>query len=131
MESRKLMSSAAIVFAAGGLACTFAPQELLAALGGAPATPGLVLGVQALGAAWLGFGLLDWHARGAPFGGIYGRPVALGNFLHLAVIAMALLKAAWAAPSMPLVGATLLTAGFAAAFGRTLFGAADPAPGRA
>jgi hypothetical protein len=130
MDSRKLMSSAAIVFAVGGLACTFAPQELLAALGSAAAAPGVVLCVQALGAAWLGFGLLDWHARGAPFGGIYGRPVALGNFLHLAVIAMALLKAAWATPSMPLVGATLLAAGFAAAFGRTLIGAAGPVSGR-
>ena len=65
MDSRKLMSSAAIVFAVGGLACTFAPQELLAALGSAAAAPGVVLCVQALGAAWLGFACSDGSRRRA------------------------------------------------------------------
>jgi hypothetical protein len=129
MNSRRLMASAAIAFAAAGLACTFAPRELLAAAGaGDKAAAGLVLGVQALGAAWLGFALLDWHARGAPFGGIYGRPVALGNFLHFTVIAMALAKQAWAVPVMPGIAAAVLAAGFALAFGRLLFGPVPKLP---
>ena len=73
------------------------------------------------GAAWLGFALLDWHARGAPFGGIYGRPVALGNFLHFTVIALALAKAAAATPTGALVALAVLAAAFALAFGRVLF----------
>ena len=127
MDTRKLMGGAAAVLAAGGLACTFAPAELLAAAGlAAPPAP-VALAMQALGAAWLGFALLDWHARGAPFGGIYGRPVALGNFLHFAVIAMALAKAAFAAPSPPLLAAGAVAAGFALAFGRVLFWHEAPA----
>ena len=124
MNSRLLMSVTAALLAAGGLACSFAPQELLA-LVGAPAPPGLVLGVQALGAAWLGFALLDWNARGAPFGGIYGRPVALGNFLHFAVIALALAKAAFAVPTLAMLGTTAIAAALVIAFGAVIFG---PAP---
>ena len=121
VNTRILMTCAAILLAAGGLACTFAPAELLAAAGlpGAPAP--VVLVVQALGAAWLGFALLDWHARGAPFGGIYGRPIALGNFLHFTVIAVALAKAAFAASTLPLAAMTLVVAVLALAFGRVLF----------
>ncbi len=127
MNSRMLMTVTAALLAVGGLACSFAPQELLGGLGdvGASASPALVLGVQALGAAWLGFALLDWNARGAPFGGIYGRPVALGNFLHFAVIALALAKDAGAAPLAGVLIATAIAAALAIGFGLLLFG---PAP---
>lgn len=120
MNTRTLMSAAAVVLALGGLGCTFAPVELLGAMDVAAAAPAALV-VQALGAAWLGFALLDWHARGAPFGGIYGRPVALGNFLHFTVVAAALLKAASAAPAAPLIGLAALSTAFALAFGGVLF----------
>ncbi len=126
MNSRYLMSATAALLALLGLACSFAPQELLVLIK-TPVLPGLVLVVQALGAAWLGFALLDWHARGAPFGGIYGRPVALGNFLHFAVLAMAVGKVALSAPvpASGLLAAAAVPALFAAAFGALVFG---PAP---
>lgn len=124
MNSRLLMSVTAALLAVLGLTCSFAPQELLG-LVGAPAPPPAVLCIQALGAAWLGFAILDWNARGAPFGGIYGRPVALGNFLHFAVIAAALAKAAFAAPAAGVLGATATAAVLALAFGALVFG---PAP---
>jgi len=124
MNPRLLMTVTAALLAGLGLACSFAPQELLG-LVGATASPALVLGVQALGAAWLGFALLDWNARGAPFGGIYGRPVALGNFLHFAVIALALAKAAFAMPTLAMLATTAIAATLATAFGAVIFG---PAP---
>ena len=124
MNPRLLMTVTAALLAGLGLACSFAPQELLG-LVGATVSPTLVLGVQALGAAWLGFALLDWHARGAPFGGIYGRPVALGNFLHFAVIALALAKAAFAMPTLAMLATTAIAATLATAFGAVIFG---PAP---
>ena len=127
MNTRMLMGAAAAVLAAGGLACTFAPQELLAAAG-SPSSPAvLVLGVQALGAAWLGFALLDWHARGAPIGGIYGRPVALGNFLHFVVIGLAAAKAAITAPTTPAMTAAVVACSLAVGFGLALFGPLPPA----
>jgi hypothetical protein len=126
MNSRLLMTLTAALLAVLGLACSFAPQELLALVGApAPPAPSLVLVVQALGAAWLGFAILDWNARGAPFGGIYGRPVALGNFLHFAVIALGLAKGAFAAPAAGAIIVTVVAAAFALAFGALVFG---PAP---
>jgi hypothetical protein len=120
MSSRLLMCLTALAFAVLGLACTFAPQELLG-LAGAPALPALVLGVQAIGACYLGLATIDWMARGAPFGGIYGRPIALGNFSHSLVLAFALGKAATAAPSAALISLAVLAAVGAIAFARLTF----------
>jgi len=120
MPSRLLMSLTALLLALAGLACTFAPQELLA-LAGAPALPPLVLGVQAIGAAWLGLATIDWMARGAPFGGIYGRPIALGNFAHFLLLACALGKAAANAPSTALIAIAVVAALGALAFARLVF----------
>jgi hypothetical protein len=76
-----------------GLAASFLPQEILGAAGlqthGAP-----VLLVQVFGAAYLGFAMLNWMAKDSTIGGIYNRPLAVGNLLHFAVAAMALLKGA-------------------------------------
>jgi hypothetical protein len=120
MSSRLLMSLTALVLAVLGLACTFAPQELLG-LAGLPVLPPLALGVQALGAGWLGLATIDWMARGAPFGGIYGRPIALGNFGNFLMLAAALGKAAAGAPSMPLIALAVLAALGALAFARLTF----------
>lgn len=40
---------------------------------------------QMLGAALLGFALLDWVSRHSPLGGIYARPLAAGNLVHFGV----------------------------------------------
>jgi hypothetical protein len=120
MSSRLLMCLTALAFAVLGLACTFAPQELLG-LAGLPALPPLALGVQALGAGWLGLATIDWMARGAPFGGIYGRPIALGNFGNFLMLAAALGKAAASAPSGALIALAVLAALGAIAFARLTF----------
>jgi hypothetical protein len=108
--------------ALAGLALSFAPAEVLAAFG-VTAIPALVVFAQLTGALYLGFAILDWMARESTIGGIYNRPLALGNFLHFLVGALALLKAAsrgsgsiteWVA-----VGVYSL---FALGFGAVLFG---------
>ena len=48
--------------------------------------------VQLLGAALLGFGAMNWIARGAALGGIYGRAVVVGNQTHLMIGALLLVK---------------------------------------
>ena len=89
--SRLLMSVSAAVLAAFGLAGSFLPHETLARLGAAPSAP-LVLLLQAFGAVCLGFALLDWMSRHAAIGGIYGRPLVVGNLLHFASAALAFFK---------------------------------------
>jgi hypothetical protein len=48
--------------------------------------------MQVLGAVYLGFAVLNWMARDVLIGGIYARPVALGNFLHFGVVGLTVWK---------------------------------------
>lgn len=50
------------------------------------------LAMQLLGALYLGFAMLNWMTKGNLMGGIYGKPVAIGNLMHFVVGAFALLK---------------------------------------
>lgn len=46
-----------------------------------------------MGALYLGFAMMNWMARSSIFGGIYNRPIVIGNFMHFGVGALALVKA--------------------------------------
>lgn len=121
MKTRLLMGFSAAVMGLLGLVCTFLPAEL-AAYAGAAENLSVTLVVQAAGALYLGFAALNWLARALPIGGIYSRPIALGNFLHFTVTGFALLKAV-AAGSLEAVvlPATVVYVLFAAWFGLVLF----------
>lgn len=120
--SRILMSASAAVLAALGIAGTFLPHETLTRLGAAPSAP-LVLLLQAFGAVCLGFAMLNWMSRHATVGGLYGRPLVVGNLLHFAAAALAFLKLMLRNPELralwPLgLVYVLLAAGFAVAMFR-------------
>jgi hypothetical protein len=93
LNTKVLMSGSSGVMLLLGLLMTFAPQELMAYCGSTP-QPLSVLIIQAAGALYLGFSMLNWMAREKLIGGIYSRPVAVGNLLHFSIFAAALLKAA-------------------------------------
>jgi len=48
--------------------------------------------LQLLGALYLAFGLMNWTAKENLIGGIYGRAIGMGNFIHFAVGAVVLIK---------------------------------------
>jgi hypothetical protein len=79
----------ALCLGAAGVSLVFAPREIGAAL--MPGTSGDGL-FQLLGAALLGFAAMNWTARGAALGGIYGRAVVIGNLMHLLVGAFVLVS---------------------------------------
>ena len=83
------VASSAVCAAAFGAMLLFAPEEVSDALtsdrGGSPLIP-------LLGAALLGFGAMNWIARGATLGGIYGRAVVAGNQTHLTIGGLLLAK---------------------------------------
>jgi hypothetical protein len=105
-----------------GFAASFMPQEILTRLGTVPNASSTVL-LQVTGALYLGFAILNWMARNVIIGGIYARPVALGNFLHFAVVTAAAGKviAAGAVASRILLAASCFYAVFAVWFGLVLF----------
>jgi hypothetical protein len=124
MNTKILMTASALVLALTGVAASFAPAELLAAWG-ASASPQTVILVQILGALSFGFAFLNWSAKGVMIGGIYARPIALGNFLHFTMGALALAKQA-GSPSLgaSLIVALVIYAIFAILFGLLVFGRA-------
>jgi hypothetical protein len=117
------MTSSAVCLGVLGVGASFLPQELLAHAA-SPADTFTIAIVQLAGAAWFGFALVNWAARGTLIGGIYGRPIALGNFAHFSIGAVVLLKIVPRVPATPeILGATALYTGFAAWFGYALFSA--------
>jgi hypothetical protein len=85
-----LSFSAVFLFVAGG-AALFAPQEI-AGLAGVGAF-GLPLAIQLIGSGLLGFAILDWMSRRNRIGGIYARPISMGNLLLFATAALTVGKA--------------------------------------
>jgi hypothetical protein len=105
-----------------GMLSTFMPQEILEYYGSyREGEKFLVPVVQIAGALYLGFAILNWTARSSLIGGIYNRPVALGNFLHFAMIALVLLKELKNSQGVEIVGGALIYSAFAVWFGLVLF----------
>lgn len=79
----------AVCFAVLGAMLLFTPEDVSGSL--EPGARGHAL-AQLLGAALLGFAAMNWIARGAALGGIYGRAVVAANYTHLGIGALVLLK---------------------------------------
>lgn len=121
LHTRVLMGSSALLMLLLGVAGSFAPQELLQR-SGSVATPLAVLMVQAAGGLYLGFAALNWMAKDSLIGGIYSRPVAIGNFLHFVMVAIALAKlVARGSRELPLLMFAAVYVGFAVWFWRVVF----------
>ncbi len=91
MNTRLLMVASSLFLGGAGLFASFAPQELLELLGASTAGPAPVL-VQLMGALYFAFALVNWTAKDNIIGGIYSRPVSLGNMVHFVMGALALAK---------------------------------------
>ena len=74
-----------------GVVTTFLPHEIVE-LFSLPTKQPLPLLIQVFGGLYFGFGMLNWMAKGNAIGGIYSRPVAVGNLTHFAVVFLALIK---------------------------------------
>jgi len=116
------MSSSALFMAVLGIVALFLPQETAARFG-APANLHVILLIQIAGCAYLGFAMLNWMAKAVLIGGIYSRPVALGNLVHFATVAITLLKAYFNGfHAIEIAIGTTIYAVFAIWFGFVVFG---------
>lgn len=89
--TRYLMMASAAFMAVMGLALTFAPQEVLHRFD-SDATLWERTLAQLCGAVFCGVAFMNWMAKGVALGGIYGRPVVIGNLAHFTMGALVLLK---------------------------------------
>ncbi len=122
MNTKILMTASSLALGLAGAAASFAPAELLRALGSPAAEPRPPL-IQLLGAAYIAFALANWTAKGSLIGGIYARPLSLGNCVHFLVGALALAKQQFShGVSTPLLVALVGYTIFAVGFGWLVFG---------
>ena len=91
MNTKLLMISSALIMAVCGVVLEFLPHEVLNFYGASADNFTAVL-LQIAGALFLGFAVMNWMAKAVLIGGIYARPLAMGNFLHWTVGALALVK---------------------------------------
>jgi hypothetical protein len=121
MNTRIVMGASALVMGALGLSATFLPREIATYFGASTNGP-LPLLIQVLGALYFAFAMLNWSAKDSLLGGIYNRPVTLGNLVHFVVAALALGKGAFANPcDTVIIAAAAIYTLFAIAFGMIFF----------
>jgi hypothetical protein len=115
------MSTSATFMGILGATAALFPDQILAFFG-AP-TDGLpIVLLNVLGMLYLSFGLLNWMARKNLIGGIYSRPVAIGNFTHFFGVSIILTKYTLDTSQVEVVAVgTAAYALFAVGFGYILF----------
>ena len=94
MNTRSLMMISAIFLAVNGFGFTFFPNEIAGLLINDDNYI-LILILQILGALYLGFSILNWMSKSSLIGGIYNKPLLIGNLLHFFTASMALIKLAF------------------------------------
>ena len=121
MNTKYLMVSSSMVTGFFGLIASFMPNEIMNYLGVTTIEyPSLF--VQITGALYLGFAIMNWMAKTVLIGGIYARPLGMGNLVHFTVAALALLKSALSSSgSVYIWGAAILYSVFAILFGLVVF----------
>jgi len=91
MNTKILMVASSIFLMIFGLGFTFIPEEISELLN-AGMNQTSILFLQILGSLYLGFGMLNWISKNNLIGGIYSKPLILGNLIHFLVTFFALIK---------------------------------------
>ena len=91
MKTKPIMISSSIFLGILGILLAFIPDEIASSLS-VTSNSISTLSLQLLGALYLGFAMLNWMAKGTLIGGIYNKPIAIGNFTHFTVGGLTLIK---------------------------------------
>jgi hypothetical protein len=121
MNTKLVMLGATIVLGVAGLTGLFLPQVIFNLYD--PTATGLPeIVAQLLGSAFLGFAALNWVARYSMLGGIYGRAIVVGNFMHFEIGTLLSVRTVLNQPNNLVSWLMLLVYGlFGVAFGVILF----------
>jgi hypothetical protein len=92
MNTKSLMIASAIFLGGLGMTVSFLPKEIAIYLEiGTGIFTQLLL--QILGGLLMAFGLLNWMIKDALMGGIYNKPIVIGNLMHFGVTSLVLTRA--------------------------------------
>jgi hypothetical protein len=121
MNTKLLMTLSAIVMGVGGIVLSFLPHEVLGYLNATIVTNLDALILQILGALYFGFAMINWTAKANLIGGIYGRPVAVGNLTHFTIGALALTKGYFSSLELIVLTLSIIYSVFAIIFALVFF----------
>lgn len=116
MNTKFIMSASAIAMGLVGACLIFMPEEVAVVI--TLKGDGKII-LQIAGALYFGFAMINWMSKANLIGGIYNRPVAVGNTAHFAIAALGLLK--YSPKSPVIIGVAIVYSIFAIAFGSILF----------
>lgn len=91
MNTKILMMASSIFMGTIGIGFTFIPKEIAEFFIEDTSQISLLI-LQILGSAYLGFGMLNWMTKHNLIGGIYSRPLLIGNLAHFIGSSFALIK---------------------------------------
>ena len=91
MNTKILMTASSLILGIIGLGLSFLPLEIASYIE-AGTNSISIISFQLMGALYLGFAMINWMSRSSIFGGIYNKPIVIGNFMHFGVGALALVK---------------------------------------
>ncbi|MBW7839842.1 MAG: hypothetical protein H3C36_09460 [Chitinophagaceae bacterium] len=122
MNTKLLMASSAIFMGLMGIALSFMPNEILKIINQAPNTT-MALILQLAGALYFGMAMTNWFAKTVLIGGIYSKPLSIGNFAHFFIAGLALIKYSLNSnkPTSYIITLTILYSVFAVLFGYVSF----------
>lgn len=119
MNTKLLMSICAFLLIISGIILLFLPQEIALNL---ELRETSVIFLQLLGTLYFAFGVTNWMAKSNIIGGIYGKPILIGNFSHFFIGALTLIKLLVKSQSeIFFVIASIIYLIFAVIFGYLLF----------
>lgn len=110
------MQTSAILLIAAGVSLSFLPQEILYFLQTESSTPLQRVLLQIMGALYFAFGMINWTAKANLIGGIYARPIAIGNLTHFMIGFLALIKYSLRHPESIIITLALFYGFFALSF---------------
>jgi hypothetical protein len=121
MNTKLLMTTTALVMMGLGIIFSFLPAEASEFLTGDKNVSTITIFLQLTGALYFAFGMVNWTAKANLIGGIYGRPIALGNMTHFIIGGLALIKAYISQGSMVVLPLLLVYVVFGIAFAIVFF----------
>ena len=89
--TKTLMTISAIFLAVNGFGFSFFPNEISVLITNDD-NHFFILILQILGALYLGFSYINWMSKNSLIGGIYNKPILIGNTLHFLTASMAMIK---------------------------------------
>jgi hypothetical protein len=91
MNTKLLMTASALILGVTGVGLVFLPQEIQSLVHASPSAADALI-LQLLGGLYFAFAMINWTSRANLIGGIYGRPIAIGNLTHFSIGALSMIK---------------------------------------